>query len=145
MTMKNQKWVIVPIVLVLIVGTAGALTWLRAHQKLGQPGIKAAPVPGTARMRIDLPELVLDYTSTNMPESEVELSYFPPDTSYVRRIYRDPDGFSVSGTYFDREGTRGNGGTAARNRVGIIGGIRSQRCNLDVVSGDGCATVSCSR
>jgi len=96
--MKNQKWLIVSIVLVLIAGTAGALTWLRAHQKLGRPGIKAAQIPGSARMNIGLPELVLDYTSTNVPESDVELGYFPKDTSYVRRAYQAPDGFWVSST-----------------------------------------------
>ena len=96
--MKNQKWLIVPLVLVLIAGTAGALTWLRAHQKLGQPGIRAARIPGSVAMKIDLPAQVLDFTSTNMPESKMELSYFPEDTSYVRRIYQLPDGFWVSGT-----------------------------------------------
>jgi hypothetical protein len=71
---------------------------LKARQKLGRPGIKATQIPGTTRMQIDLPEIVLDYTSTNAPESEVELGYFPKDTSFVRRIYQAPDGFSVSGT-----------------------------------------------
>ena len=95
---KIQKWVILFVVLVLIAGTAGALTWLRAHQILGQPGIRATPIPGSPRMKIDLPERVLDFTSTNVPESEVELGYFPKDTSYVRRIYQLPEGFWVSGT-----------------------------------------------
>jgi hypothetical protein len=47
-------------------------------------------------MKIDLPERVLDFTSTNVPESAVELGYFPKDTSYVRRLYQAPDGFGVS-------------------------------------------------
>jgi len=98
MRMKHQKWIILSVALVLILGTAGALTWLRANQKLGQPGIKAEAIPGSVVMKIDLPERVLDFTSTNVPESEVELGYFPEDTSYVRRFYQTPDGFGISAT-----------------------------------------------
>jgi hypothetical protein len=96
--MKHQKWIILSVALVLIVGTAGALTWLRANQKLGQPGIEAKAIPGSVMMKIDLPERVPDFTSTNVPESEVELGYFPKDTSYARRLYQAPDGFGVSAT-----------------------------------------------
>jgi hypothetical protein len=96
--MKHQKWIILSVALVLIVGTAGALTWLRANQKLGRPGIEAKAIPGSVMMKIDLPERVPDFTSTNVPESEVELGYFPKDTSYARRLYQAPDGFGVSAT-----------------------------------------------
>ena len=96
--MKNPKWLMVFIALTLMAGTAVALTRLKANQKLGQPGIKAAPIPGSLMMRIDLPEHVLDFASTNVAESEVELNYFPKDTSYARRIYQAPDGFGVSTT-----------------------------------------------
>jgi hypothetical protein len=94
--MKYQKWLILFVVFALMAGTAGALVWLKGHQRLGKPGIKAIPIPGSVMMKIDLPERVLDFTSTNVPESEVELGYFPKDTSYVRRFYRAPDGFGVS-------------------------------------------------
>jgi len=86
------------VALTLICGTAGGLTWLRAHQRLGKPGIKATPIPGSLSMNIELPERVLDFTSTNIPESEVELGYFPKDTSYARRMYQSPDGFLSSAT-----------------------------------------------
>ena len=94
--MKNQKWLILFVVFALIAGTAGILSWLKGHQRLGNPGIIAARIPGSALMKIDLPECVLDYTSTNAPESELELGYFPKDTSYARRLYQAPDGFGVS-------------------------------------------------
>src|SRR5271154_3922969 len=96
--MKNQKWIILAVALVLIAGTAGALTWLRANQKLGRPGIKAEAIPGSVRMKIDLPERVLDFTSTNVPEPEVVLGYLPKDTSYAERLYRAPGGsdFGIS-------------------------------------------------
>jgi len=89
--MKNPKWLVLFIVLVLIGGTAGALTWLKGHQKLGRPGIKTQPIPGSAAMKIHLPERVLDFTSTNVPESELELGYFPKDTSFAERYYFSSD------------------------------------------------------
>ncbi len=94
--MKHQKWLILFVVLALMAGTAGALVWLKGHQRLGKPGIIATPIPGGTMMKIDLPERVLDFTSTNVPESAVELGYFPKDTSYARRVYQAPDGFGVN-------------------------------------------------
>ena len=93
--MKNPKWLMVVIALVLMAGTAGALTRLKANQKLGKTGIKATALPGSVNMQIDLPERVLDFTSSNVPESEVELGYFPKDTSYAHRLYQAPDDFTV--------------------------------------------------
>ena len=93
--MKHQKWIILSVALVLIAGTAGALTWLRANQQLGRPGIKAEAIPGSVMMKINLPERVLDFTSTNVPEPQLVLDYMPPDTSFAERIYTAPDGFWV--------------------------------------------------
>jgi len=92
--MKNQKWLFFLIALILIGGTAGALTRLKKNQKLGQPGIMATAIPGSVMMKIDLPERVLDFTSTNVPEPEVVLNYLPKDTSYAERLYQAPDSFS---------------------------------------------------
>lgn len=89
MNAQKQKWLLLVVVLMLMAGTAGALTELKAHQRLGTPGIKATPIPGSTKMKIELPERVLDFTSTNVPESDIELGYFPPDTSYARRCYQD--------------------------------------------------------
>ncbi len=44
-------------------------------------------------MKIELPEHVLDFTSSNMPISQVVLDYLPKDTSYAQRYYASPDGF----------------------------------------------------
>lgn len=96
--MKNQKWMILFVALMLMAGTAVALTWLKTNQKLGQPGIRATPIPGKVMMTLELPERVPGFTSTNVPESEVELGYFPKDTSYVRRLYEATDGLKVSAT-----------------------------------------------
>jgi len=96
--MKYKKWLILFVALVLMAGTAGVLTGLKTNQKLGKPGIKATPIPGSVMMKIDLPECVLDFTSTNLPEPEVVLNYLPKDTSFVERYYRASDGFVASAT-----------------------------------------------
>jgi Protein of unknown function (DUF3485) len=93
--MKNQKWLVLLVALILIAGTACALTWLKTHQKLGPPGIIATPIPGEVKMKIDLPKRVLDFTSTNIPEPEVVVGYLPKDSSYAERIYTARDGFQV--------------------------------------------------
>jgi hypothetical protein len=96
--LNNQKWIIFSVALVLMAGTALALTWFRAHQKLGSPGVIAEKIPGSVMMKINLPERVLDFTSTNVPEPQTVLNYLPPDTSYAERLYTAPDGFQVQGT-----------------------------------------------
>jgi hypothetical protein len=92
MNNSRQKIILFTVTLVLIAGTAGALTWLKAHQRLGAPGLLAAPIPGSVMMRLQLPERVLDFTSTNMPEAQVVLDYLPKDTSYASRHYTAADG-----------------------------------------------------
>ncbi len=104
--MNRQKWILLTLTLTLIAGTAGALTWLRANQKLGRPGIRTEPIPGSVQVNINLPERVLDFTSTNVPEPEVVLHYMPPDTSYAERIYTAPDGFQVQNTVILMGGDR---------------------------------------
>ena len=96
--MKHQKWLVFFVALGLMAGTAGALTWLRANQKLGKPGIKAMAIPGSVMMKIELPERVLDFTSTNMPEPEVVVGYLPKDTSYAGRLYTATNGLQINST-----------------------------------------------
>jgi hypothetical protein len=87
MNPSRQKIFLFGLTLLLIAGTAGALTWLKSHQRLGAPGIKAAALAGGVKMQIDLPEYVLDFTSTNMPEAKIVVDYLPKDTSYASRHY----------------------------------------------------------
>jgi hypothetical protein len=96
--MKNQKWILFFVALVLMAGTAFALTWFRANQKLGQPGIIAEKIPGGVQMKIDLPEHVPGFISTNMPEPEVVLGYLPKDTSYAGRLYTATNGVQINST-----------------------------------------------
>ena len=96
--MKYQKMLLVVVVAGLMAGTAGVLTWLRSNQRLGKPGIKATPIPGSVAMTLELPAQVLDFTSTNVPEPQVVLNYLPKDTSFAERLYQMPDGFVATAT-----------------------------------------------
>jgi len=97
--MKKQSWILFFVVLVLIAGTAGLLVRLKSHPRLGNPGIVASPIPGSLAMKINLPERVPGFTSTNVPEPQVVLGYLPADTSYVERCYEPAEGgFPIYGT-----------------------------------------------
>jgi hypothetical protein len=94
--MTKQKWIILIVALALIGGAAGLLADLRANQKLGQPGVKTSPIPGSIRLQVDLPERVLDYTSEAVEVDKRTFEWLPPDTSFGQRLYRAPDRFEVS-------------------------------------------------
>jgi len=92
---QSQKVFLFIVTLLLIASTASALTWLRSHQRLGPPGIKATPIADSTVMKIELPENVPGFVSTNMPTAQVVLDYLPKDTSYAQRYYRAADGFEA--------------------------------------------------
>ncbi len=98
MNASTKKWLLFSLTLMLMAGTAGALTWLKMNQKLGAPGVLATSIPDRVAMQLALPEHVLDFTSTNMPEPETVLSYLPKDTSYIGRYYFTTNGFWVNAT-----------------------------------------------
>ena len=81
MNHARQKIFLFAATLMLIAGTAGALTCLQAE-----------PIPGSVMMHLELPERVLDFNSTNLPEAQVVLDYLPKDTSYAQRRYLAADG-----------------------------------------------------
>jgi hypothetical protein len=94
--MNKQKWIVVIVALGLIGGGAGLLTRLQAKQKLGRPGVKTQPIPGSQRLQVELPERVLDYTSQAIEVDKSTLGWLPQDTSFGQRLYRAPDGFETS-------------------------------------------------
>ena len=87
MNSSTKKRLLFTTTLALLAGTMGALMWLKSHQQLGPPGVKAVAIPGSVAMHVELPEQVLDFSSTNVPEPELVLSYLPKDTSYIGRRY----------------------------------------------------------
>ena len=62
--MKRRELTLLLAGLVLIGGTAGLLGRLKTHQRLGKPGVRTTPIPGSANLRILLPEKVLDYQAS---------------------------------------------------------------------------------
>ncbi|HPU57091.1 MAG TPA: hypothetical protein PLH97_12585, partial [Verrucomicrobiota bacterium] len=68
--MNIKKTILFVVCLALIGGTVAGLQWLKQHQRLGKPGIKAMPTDDPVVVQIDLPEAVLTYTSTNLQQSE---------------------------------------------------------------------------
>ena len=95
MSAATTKIILFCTTLALIGGTAGALTHLKTHRHLGNPGIKAVAVPGQVAMHIALPENTPGFTSSNLPTSQVVLDYLPKDTSFAQRVYSAPDGLWV--------------------------------------------------
>ena len=85
--MNKQKWIMLAMGLALIGGAGAALSGMKAHQKLGQPGIKTTAIAGSRRLNIYLPEQVLDYDSAVVPTDTNVLNGLPPDTSFMQRRY----------------------------------------------------------
>jgi len=93
--MKRQHLIILVAVIALIGASAVILARLQSNQKLGSPGVKTTPIPGSVRVLVDLPEKVLDFESKEIEQSAIVTNTLPRDTSYGQRLYRAPDGFEV--------------------------------------------------
>ena len=72
----TRKALVFSLVVAMIAGTAVFLSWLKGHQKLGNPGV-----------RLELPAQVLEYHSTPLPMTPVETETLPKDTGMARRLY----------------------------------------------------------
>jgi Protein of unknown function (DUF3485) len=93
--MRNQKILLV-VGLLMIGSTAYVLGYLKANQKLGEPGVKTGPSVAGGKLDVLLPELVPGYTSQWRDQSDVTVSTLPKDTSYGQRLYTSTsDGFQV--------------------------------------------------
>jgi hypothetical protein len=93
--MNKQKWIILVVALGLMGAAAALLTRLQTGRKLGQPAVKTSPIPDSARLQVELPKHVLDYTSEAVEVDEGVLKWLPSDTSFGQRHYRAPDGFEA--------------------------------------------------
>jgi hypothetical protein len=85
---NRQKWILFAVALLLMGGTAGVLSAIRAHQRLGLPGVKTVSTDDPRRLEVVLPEKVLDYTSESVKVDKMVLDFLPPDTSFGQRRYR---------------------------------------------------------
>jgi hypothetical protein len=93
---RNRIGLVVGALVIMATGTV-TLARMSASQSLGRPGVVAADGDvGVGRLDLTLPATVLDFTSTNVPPTEAELTVLPEDTSFVKRHYQAPDGFELS-------------------------------------------------
>lgn len=90
--MNRLRAIIVGGSLAVIAAAGGFLLHLKAHQRLGEPGIRCSPTTNGLRMTIALPDNIAGYTSTNVEPSDLERQVLPADTSLARRLYRSADG-----------------------------------------------------
>jgi Protein of unknown function (DUF3485) len=74
--MKGKTGWVFGLALVLMVAASGFLVWMKAHQKLGRPGLK-----------LDLPERVLEFRSELLAATPEEKQSLPQDTRIARRLY----------------------------------------------------------
>ncbi len=94
--MNRQKWIIAIGAVVLMGVTAGVLLRMKSGQRLGDPGLKVAEIAGaTNRLEIVLPSRLRQYTSTNIPPTDIEVETLPKDTTFGRRMYQSPAGHEI--------------------------------------------------
>jgi hypothetical protein len=93
--MNKQTGIALVVTLAIMGGAALWLNHMRGHQQLGQPGVKTSPIANSQRVRVELPERALDYSSESVEQDDVTLSTLPKDTSFGTRRYKAADGFQV--------------------------------------------------
>jgi hypothetical protein len=96
--MKRREWVLFISALVLITGAAGALRYLKAHQRLGPPGIKSSPVAGSLRRNIEFPTNVPGYDARPIEVNKTVVDALPADTSIAQAAYADAGGQQMLAT-----------------------------------------------
>jgi len=90
--MKGQPLILGLLTLALMAAAAGVLVQLKSTHKLGAPGVKTRPMPGTDNLEVLLPEQVPGYQSVAVPEAQIVLDKLPKDSSYGQRVYTANDG-----------------------------------------------------
>lgn len=93
--MNGQKIILFVTVLALMGATAGVLAHAKSNQKLGAPGVKTAPLPGSKNLAVLLPADLPGYKSEAITQAAVVTNQLPQDTSYGQRIYTADDGFQT--------------------------------------------------
>jgi len=89
--MNRSKLILTLITLLMIGGTAGVIAKFRSIQRLGEPGVKTRPIPGSPNLEVALPERVLDFTSELLAVDAIVTNVLPRDTSYGQRRYVSAD------------------------------------------------------
>ncbi len=93
--MKKAQWILLVVTLGCIGASAGVLLKLKAAQRLGEPGLKLTAIPGTNGLAVALPESLPHFSSEPVAVTPIEITSLPKDTTFGRRNYTAPDGFST--------------------------------------------------
>ena len=67
--MNLQKPLLFVTALALIGATAGVLAQAKSNQKLGLPGVRTGPLPGSRNLEVLLPDNVPGYQSRIVPQA----------------------------------------------------------------------------
>ena len=90
--MKSRERNLLIVVLALISGAAGTLCYMKTHQHLGKPGIRATAIPGLIRMQIQLVTNAPGYVFRNLEVGTNVTDVLPKDTSVAQGTYRNFEG-----------------------------------------------------
>lgn len=93
--MKKQQILLIVLVLALLGGASMLLARVKNGQQLGKPGVVTSPIPGSNRLRVELPENVKGFRSEWVDVDKVTLETLPRDTSFGQRRYIAEDGFQA--------------------------------------------------
>jgi len=93
--MKAKPLLAAALVLVLIAAAAGVLQHAKSGQKIGAPGLKTRPLPGSPNLEVLLPETLPGFKSELIPQAAIVTNQLPPDTSFGQRLYTADDGFQT--------------------------------------------------
>lgn len=89
--MNRSKWILGVITVLLIGSTAGVIAKFKSSQRLGEPGVKTRPLPGSQNLEVILPERVPGYTMDSLPVDAIVTNVLPRDTSYGHARYLAAD------------------------------------------------------
>jgi hypothetical protein len=89
---KGRERTLLIVGLSLILGTAGMLLYMKSHQRLGKPGVRAVAVPDSVRLHIELPTNAPGFTFKESPPNEMTTNGLPKDTSFRGAVYEDAEG-----------------------------------------------------
>lgn len=89
--MNRSKWILALITVLLIGSTAGVIAKFKSSQRLGEPGVKTRPLPGSQNLEVILPLHVPGYTAESLPVDAIVTNVLPRDTSYGHSRYTSTD------------------------------------------------------
>jgi hypothetical protein len=94
--MNRQKTILAIVYLLLTGVAAGFILHASANQKLGEPGVRTKPLPGSHNLEVILPQSAPGYAFQATTQAEIVVVSLPDDTSFGSGTYTSKDGFHAS-------------------------------------------------